>query len=642
MGFIAKSPVNHNMKKIIMKIIVTFLFFCLLFTGCNSEIKTSKSDDFYPDTNTRMVSKENITYYIDPVSGNDKNRGTEKEVPWKTFKRVNQLILAKGNKIEILSAGTFRESLFLIGKGTAEMPITVKFAQGKYDFYPEKSFKNKFHISNTNDAADSLKAVAFYLMNSEYINIDGNGAEIIFRGKVITTSLNNCKNINVKNISFDYKRPTVSELKVSHITKNFADIEIHDDSKYEISDSILVWVGEGWKHKVQDLWQELNPKTQMVFRTELPLKSMRFAELAKNKVRIYFKENPGFSEGLIYQNRNTFRDYSAIFMQRSKNVLWKNVKVYFMHGMGFVSQFCENITFDSLSVKPREGSRRTCAAWADILHFSGCRGEIEVLNSYLSAANDDAINVHGTHLRIIETISNKKIKVRFMHPQTYGIDAFFAGDSIEFIRAKSLLPYLKNVISKVTKLNAKEIELAFKESIPNNIKVNDVIENTSWTPDVTIRNSKIAYIPTRGILITTRGRVIIENNEFLKTQMSGVLIANDANSWFESGYVKDVTISNNKFIDCESPIINIHPENSEIVSSKPVHKNIQIINNQFNLDKQIVLSAKSTGNIKFLDNSIESDISLNMNDLIDMKACSNVEIKNNELNNKLVNIVYEQ
>lgn len=623
-----------------MKIIANLLFFYLLLVGCNSGITTSNSENFYPEASERIVSKENTTYYINPVSGSDKNIGTKKEAPWKTFKRVNHLILTKGNKIEILSPGTFRESLYLIGQGTTESPIIIQFTQGKYDFYPEGFFKSKFHISNANDASDSLKEIALYFLDCENVTIKGSGAEIVFRGKVIETSFNNCKNISIEEISFDYKRPTVSEMRVINVDDRYADIQIHNDSKYEIVDSTLTWVGEGWKHKVQNYWQAFDHENQKVSRKRLPIKTMRFSELDKNQVRVYFNENPGFIKGFTYQNRNTFRDYAGIFIQRSKNISLKNMNIYFMHGMGIVSQNCENITIESLNVKPREKSGRTSAAWADILHFSGCKGKIKINSSYLSASNDDAINVHGTHLRIVDEISNRKIKVRFMHHQTYGFDAFYVGDSIEFIRAKTLLPYSQNTIINVEKLNEKEIELTLNQDIPNNIQSHDVIENISWTADVTILNNKIVHIPTRGILITTRGKVIIENNEFLKTHMSGILIADDANSWFESGYVKDVTISNNKFIDCGSPIIRVHPENSEIVASDPVHKNIQIINNKFILDKQIVFSAKSTGNIKFLNNIIDSDINLNMYDLMRMKACLDVEIKNNQLNNKVVNNIY--
>jgi hypothetical protein len=233
-----------------------------------------------------------------------------------------------------------------------------------------------------------------------------------------------------------------------------------------------------------------------VRRKNLPVKSFGYKELSPGKVRISFTANPGFSPGQIWQNRNTFRDYSAIFTRNSKNIEWKNVNVYFMHGMGFVSQFSENISFDNLRVAPRKGSGRTCAAWADILHFSGCKGKILINNCLLSAANDDAVNVHGTHLRITGKPSGRTVKVKFMHPQTYGSDPFFKGDSVEFIDSRTLLPYAVNVIEEVKKLNDKEYELKMKNDIQVKTGKNDVLENISRTPSLTVRNTTIKHIPT--------------------------------------------------------------------------------------------------------------------------------------------------
>ncbi|MDP4209257.1 MAG: hypothetical protein Q8928_10640 [Bacteroidota bacterium] len=63
--------------------------------------------------------------------------------------------------------------------------------------------------------------------------------------------------------------------------------------------------------------------------------------------------------------------------------------------------------------------------------------------------------------------------------------------------------------------------------------------------------------------------------------MSG--IAEDAQSWFESGYVRDVSVKNNLFEKCEEPIINIHPENSEVDSHRHVHERIEVYGNRFNV-----------------------------------------------------------
>ncbi len=611
-----------------MKITFLCLLLYLMILGCNSQ-QITFTDIPYPSSENRIKSAEKTTYYIDPNIGNDENLGTDKNKPWRSFKKVNQLVLTKGNRIEILSAGSFYESLFIIGEGTEKSPITVSFARGMYNFYPEKAYKSKFHISNTNDAPDSLKAIAFYFLDSKNITINAIGAKVSFRGKVIETCINNCENVNIEGFEFDYYRPTVSELKVVKTRDHFADVQIHNDSKYNIIDSTLIWIGEGWQHKAQPLWQIFNPEDQTVRRNSLPINKLRFSEIANNQVRIHFKENPGFIEGLIYQNRDTFRDYAAVFINQSKNISWKNINIYFMHGLGFVSQMCETITFDSMYIGPRKGSGRTCAAWADIFHFSGCKGKLEVSNSYLSAANDDAVNVHGTHLRIIEKLSNRIIKVSFMHPQTYGFNAFIEGDSVEFIRAKSLLPYSTNLVSKTIMLNDKEIELTFEKDIPEDIQINDVIENISWIPDVNISNSTIVHIPTRGILVTSRGKVVIENNLFSKTHMSAILIADDANNWFESGYVRNVTIQNNKFMECGEPVISINPENREISDKYPVHKNITITNNQFKLQSKSLLFAKSTGNINVSDNLIEVKEDMGIDELIKFEYCFDIHVKAN-------------
>lgn len=610
------------------------IIYCLLvltiLVGCNWQENT-QSHILYPTVGQRKLAKANMTYYIDPNIGSDTNIGTKKDAPWKTFRNTNQLRFTKGNTIKILSAGTFRESLVLVGEGTEASPIIVQFASGKYNFHPQNAFKSKFHISNANDAPDALKAIAFYFLESKNVMIKGYGAEIVCRGKVIETAIYQCENITIEGLRFDYKRPTVSELKVLSVNSSFADVQVHEDSEYQIIDSTLIWVGEGWKHNAQSLWQVFDEKSQRLYRKTLPVKDFRFSELKKNKLRVYFNGNPGFVKGLIYQNRSTFRDYAAFFTQNSKNITWKNVTVNFMHGMGFVTQVSENITFEGLTVKPKENSGRTCAAWADILHFSGCKGQIKINNSYLSAANDDAVNVHGTHLRIAQVVSKQKIRVRFMHPQSFGFDAFFVGDSLEFIRAKTLLPYSNNIVLKVERLDDYEFELTLKENVPVDIEENDVIENNTWTPDFTMQNSTVNHIPTRGVLVTTKGKVRIENNVFLKTSMSGILISNDANSWYESGYVNNVVIKDNEFIECGIPVINIHPENSTIITAEPVHNNIEITNNEFLSNENLLLSAKSTGNIKFLNNSIETSKNLSINDLLNFKACSGIEIEGNQI-----------
>ena len=53
----------------------------------------------------------------------------------------------------------------------------------------------------------------------------------------------------------------------------------------------------------------------------------------------------------------------------------------------------------------------------------------------------------------------------------------------------------------------------------------------------------------RGILISTPGKVIVEDNYFA-TAGTPILIEGDTSHWFESGGTEDVLIRNNVFDNC--------------------------------------------------------------------------------------------
>lgn len=534
----------------------------------------------YLASSVRHVSPGNQTYYIDPVKGNDDNTGLTSLKPWKTFKGINRLILSPGDVVKVLSPGGFHETLAILARGTKNRPVKIWFAPGWYDFFPDGAYKAQLQISNTNDVPYGLKAIALMLDSSRFVDIDGAGATVNLRGKMIETYINNSHHIKLNGLSFDYQRPTVSEFSVVTTTSKYADAAVNTEYKFSIKDSTLTWLGEGWSYQPGAYWQVYDHTTNELSRMEIPQEGLRYEATGEHSLRIFFKNNPGFKKGLTYQNRDVTRDCAGFFIQRSSNVRLSHIRIYFMHGMGVVSQFSKDLSFNHVVVKAKDG--RTCAAWADVLHFSGCSGKIEIAGSYLSAANDDAINVHGTFLKITEKLSSTQVKVRFMHDQTYGFDAFAANDSIGLVHPANLLTYQNNKVSKVKKLNNREFLLNFSNPMPDDMQTGDVVENITATPQVSIHHNTIEKIPTRGILVTTPRKVIIENNIINQTHNSAIMINDDASSWYESGAVKDVTIKNNTLYKCGGPVIAVSPEN-KVKSTASVHSGIKVINNNVTL-----------------------------------------------------------
>ena len=150
-----------------------------------------------------------------------------------------------------------------------------------------------------------------------------------------------------------------------------------------------------------------------------------------------------------------------------------------------------------------------------------------------------------------------------------------------------------------------DIVLTLDSAIPSAVAVNShVVENITYTPEVNIHDNVFKETPTRGILVTTRKKVTIENNLFDGMGMAGIYISNDAQSWYESGPTRDVTIRGNTFRRSGSDAILVEPTNPTVSTTDTVHKNMTIEGNTFYVNGNRVLNAKSVSDLTFRDNKI--------------------------------------
>lgn len=71
---------------------------------------------------------------------------------------------------------------------------------------------------------------------------------------------------------------------------------------------------------------------------------------------------------------------------------------------------------------------------------------------------DDAINVHGTYLKIMERIDNQTVKAAYMHPQAWGFFWGESGDEVQFIRSKTMeYEHARNTIKSITPADSQPI-----------------------------------------------------------------------------------------------------------------------------------------------------------------------------------------
>lgn len=490
----------------------------------------------------------------------------------------------------------------------------LSFPKGRYDFWPDEAEENVYYISNTSTEAEypsNKQRAGLYLKGLRNITIEGNGSTFVFHGKMIGWLLDSCENIRIQNVSVDYERPGMSELTLAAVSPTEVLASVHPDSRFAIIDGTLEWYGEKWL--ASNFHAVLVDSAQGLFRYSdwIPFRKSTAAIVSPSMVRFTgdFSNFKGHV-GEILTVRDRYRDYVGVLVTYSKNITLNHVHMKYMHGLGIISQFSEDLSYKNVTIAPDPMSGRVIASSADGMQFSGCKGDILVENCHFKGMHDDAINVHGTHLKVVEVKSPKIIQVRFMHGQTYGIKAFHAGDSIAFVRPSTLQAYGYNTVTQAVSVSEREIQLELKEALPADMVVGDVLENITWTPRVTVRGSRMEGTNARGILVTTRRKVLIADNTFYRTGMHAILIENDAQGWFESGPVRDVTIRNNVFDNCAynsfpgNYPIQISPGNSEFQPNHWVHENIRIENNLFNVYDYPILSAKSTNGLVFSNNKI--------------------------------------
>ena len=590
-------------------------------------VTTLASDASYPKPDQLIASPGNATYLIDPVKGNDASPPGQ---PWRTFGRLNAVKLAPGDTV-IIAPGRQEETLKPSGGGSAEKPVTIRFQPGVHTFGIKNVIRLPMFVSNSMDSTDP-KPVGIYLGNARNFRLEGGGVDgpnittILYDGRMVQIFNDHSENITFSGLVFDLKRPTVSEFRVLESGPSTAVIQVAEGSDYAVENEKFVWKGDWGQGR--PLAIEAVPDEGRCQSTKMPRgwsgagqTEAKATDLGARKVRLEFaSEGTGLTTGHQYQFRLIKRDVVAVHNARSKDLVFRDCDFYALSGMGFVSQFTENITYQRVNVAPQKETLRTCAAWADIFHFSNCKGDILVDSCRLSGMQDDALNCHGTHLRIVGKPAENRLLMRFMQGQTFGFAAFQPGDEVAVINHDNLREYEGNPRRKVTaveRVNDKEWLLTLDAPAPA-FEKDDVLDNITWYPNLTARNNHVSMDSVRGFLITTRGRVLVENNTFHRPAMAGILIEDDASGWFESGPVRDMLIRNNRFVRCG---IAITPHTKSDKSGDWVHENIGIEDNVFSEGGHI--SARNVKGLTLTNNRAPEGVVR-----VETNACTNVKQSN--------------
>lgn len=500
------------------------------------------------------------------------------------------------------------------------------FDKGRYDFTPQGAQIREYYISNHDQV--NPKTVGIAIEDMKNLTIDGGGSDFYFDGRILPIALVRSENCTIKNLSIDNPNPQITQIEVveNDTINGVITYEIAPWVSYKIEEGKLASHGKGWEMTHSSGIAFEKGTKHIVFNTsDIGVGTSRVEQVGERRVRAPWK-NKKLIPGTVVTMRSWYRPTPGIFMDENKNTLLENVKVHYCEGMGLIAQMCENITLDRFSICLRgDNDPRYFTAQADATHFSGCKGLITSRDGLYENMMDDAINVHGTYLKVTKRVSDNTLVANYMHSQSYGFLWGEVGDTVQFINSRTMeiIDGLNVVTSiaaqdKPTAHGAKEFLITFKNPIDTTINERGVfgIENLEWTPSVVFSGNTIRNNRARGSLFSTPRVTLVENNLFDHTSGTAILLCGDCNGWFETGACRDVVIRKNRFINSltnmfqfTNAIISIYPEIPDLKNQKKYFHGgamggVVIEDNVFETFDNPIVYAKSIDGLVFRNNTI--------------------------------------
>lgn len=505
---------------------------------------------------------------------------------------------------------------------------TVRLERGTYHFYAKDAATVSLYISNHDKLPEH--PVFLPLTNLVDVTVDGGGSRLLFHGRGIAALVMDAARVTLRGFSIDWARPYNTELRVLGHEGGRTLVSV-DRARFpvEIRDGRLYAVGEDWSMPTgygivfDGASHEILPRVASVrFDGAAEARGKGLLSLGTDLSAIGLH---GAKPGDVFVSRpcaEPWRPHPAIAAYRATDTVLEDVVIHAAFGMGVLAQRCENFTLRGTG----RGAGKTCGAWpsegracaqmVDATHFVNVKGKVSVRNCRFERMLDDAINVHSTGLGIVSNPAPDVIICRGMHEQGWGFETFRPGETLRFIRARTLETCDEVRVTAVRALSPRETELRLARPVPDGLGVGDAVENADWQCAVDFMDNIVARNMARGVLFTTPKPVRVERNLFENVSGAAILLAGDVRFWHETGGCRDVRVARNVFRNCLTSkfqyceaVISVYPTVEDLsAQTTAYHRNLTVVDNVFETFDAPLLFARSVDAIVWRGNRIdESD-----------------------------------
>ena len=511
-------------------------------------------------------------------------------------------------------------------------PVTLSLGGREWHFYKTNATRRTCYISN-NDSGE--KNIIFPLYGFSGLTVDGEGAALQFHGEVCPFVIDGSENLILKNFSIDYAHPYFLQATIVESTENSLVLELDPESirARAEEDKIRFFLPDG---EVEESFSDRFLVSEFDAETKAPSAYIPpyFLYLRKDGQSHFlsrmYRYVKGYTvsdtricfEGEIKHKHNVGnkligtcgigkkkRDCPAIFGNRSKDLVLNGVTLYASGAMGIICQVCENVTLRGVRTVANLERGRYLSVSADSTHFVNCLGDVVYENCVFTNMMDDASNVHGIYYKIDKVISEHEMILTYGHYQQVGVNVFDTGDRISIVNNRNFDSVKTLTVKSTEQISAEHLRLITEEELPE-IEPDFVVEDLTKNPNLFVNGCVSGNNRPRGFLPATRGKIVITNSTFYNMD-AALHFAGDCNSWYEAAAVEDVLVKGNKFKNSAyAGGVAILMDPCSLDKDRPYHRNITIIDNEFEMSSERFMRASLVENLVFKDNRFKKNESL--------------------------------
>jgi hypothetical protein len=541
---------------------------------------------------------------------------------------------------------------------TAKCAAVYRFVKGTYRFYASKSKKEGGASQKPKTAGYTVDVLC--LDGKKNLIVDGDGSRLLFYGHCTPFYLENCENVTLRNFVIDWEQPMAAEGKVAARCADYIDVEI-DTNLFPcyVKDYCLYFnVGDGESYPLTyGLHTVYDPVSLKVMPDSADHIMVSSAERISDKLfRLYLSgllsQKMPPRVGDIISLRHNQGVHPAIKAINCVNLELENVTIHSSGGESVSLTFCDGINIRELNCVPNKKAGRLITAGRNGgIVMSECSGDVTVDGCSFHGLQESPISLSSCCNPLID-VAEGVLTVRQQFKKLISsIPYVRCGDRVNVLERNSLKKVYSFVASRDSEPTEDGWRIFTDETIPNRFisacPEDFVIENVSRNASLTVRNCYIGSCRSRGIIVTTPKRVLIENNVF-ESAGAAILMGGDAIYWYGVGAAEDVTVRGNLFTDvCTSAryhnspaMITVNPEIPKPVKGEWYHKNIRITENTFMSPDTPVLYAYSVDGLTFEDNKIikpgREGIHRDVRQLVYVKNSNNVKVCSNTITGRFM------